>query len=899
MVILDYESHSDDDDDTPEYEDILYDSFESDSEGEYYNITEFQQVELRHDVTNIPLPPEPRNTESNGFDKFTKNISKFKKNFSRDITKSLRRFSRKIYQTDIDTDKKDEDIPSPIINDSEPLRKVSKDESTKSEKIDNTKPDSFLSRIRRSVSLSAVSVTNLSNYFENQNNTQNQRRSIFYLNDPSNISNENEKNEEKVIKNESPVGTPTKPNRSKMVRPRMPPPPVPPKNNVLEKLLKEQESKKAIRASVIPKTESKADENKSWYSHVGLYSSRTLPPPTKEVEGDSRQPSPRPKSLKLSTEKESPKGRVFSSVIEELNFKLNKNNSETNSIHSNVNNNFETESNYNNQSMYSYSSGDSKKDDSSVTYATHDTTFFEDEPLYQFYDAAVFDSVNDDLPSDCESDIYEDMEQMNENYISSSTINDSTEDLVDPQNRTITFTKSLWCEIPEVVKSTVLSTLSSQQKKLQEAKFEIITSEASYLHSLNVLADHFEKKFKHSNIVNEIEFEILFGKIKSVRACSRKILHDFEKCWQSNVLLDGLCDLVQRHAEENFHVYIPYCENQILISETLNKLKERTDFAEFLNQLESSPACQFLSLYSFLMLPMQRITRWPLLVDAILKRLSESDPEYLTCQYALATMNKTVTQCNEAARKKEQELELTKISESLVFDKDVPPIEINTQGRYIIRSGSLVCYQSRNEDQTKMTFGRRFSKISLHIFLFNDLFVVSKKKSEFLYTVIHYCPRNFIELRSVDMFPGLRKKDVMDKNLLYLSVLENHHKKVVEFLLSALTETDKERWIEAFSPPKSENPDETLYECWDCPQVMAMHNYNGCQPDELSLSRGDVINVLRKMTDGWYHGERLRDGHTGWFPANYTVEIINPHVRARNLKQRYRLLTFSENYLKT
>lgn len=69
-------------------------------------------------------------------------------------------------------------------------------------------------------------------------------------------------------------------------------------------------------------------------------------------------------------------------------------------------------------------------------------------------------------------------------------------------------------------------------------------------------------------------------------------------------------------------------------------------------------------------------------------------------------------------------------------------------------------------------------------------------------------------------------------------------------MLSSSTESEKERWIEAFTPPKSENPDETLYECWDCPQVTALHNYNGCQPDELSLARGDVINVLRKMNDG-------------------------------------------------
>lgn len=47
---------------------------------------------------------------------------------------------------------------------------------------------------------------------------------------------------------------------------------------------------------------------------------------------------------------------------------------------------------------------------------------------------------------------------------------------------------------------------------------------------------------------------------------------------------------------------------------------------------------------------------------------------------------------------------------------------------------------------------------------------------------------------------------------------------------------------------------------------------------------------------GWCYGERLRDGECGWFPANYVVEIVNPHVRARNLRQRYRLLAFTQNY---
>lgn len=76
---------------------------------------------------------------------------------------------------------------------------------------------------------------------------------------------------------------------------------------------------------------------------------------------------------------------------------------------------------------------------------------------------------------------------------------------------------------------------------------------------------------------------------------------------------------------------------------------------------------------------------------------------------------------------------------------------------------------------------------------------------------------------------------------------------VIFQLLSCGSESDKERWIEALTPAKSEDPEETLYECWDCPQVSAIHNYAASQPDELALTKGDVINVLRKMADGKRH----------------------------------------------
>ena len=67
---------------------------------------------------------------------------------------------------------------------------------------------------------------------------------------------------------------------------------------------------------------------------------------------------------------------------------------------------------------------------------------------------------------------------------------------------------------------------------------------------------------------------------------------------------------------------------------------ENPKFVEALRQLESSPICQSLAMHSFLMLPMQRITRLPLLVDAIYNRLNTTSPEYQSCKEALQTLNK-------------------------------------------------------------------------------------------------------------------------------------------------------------------------------------------------------------------------------------------------------------------
>ena len=90
--------------------------------------------------------------------------------------------------------------------------------------------------------------------------------------------------------------------------------------------------------------------------------------------------------------------------------------------------------------------------------------------------------------------------------------------------------------------------------------------------------------------------------------------------------------------------------------------------------------CQSLSLHSFLMLPMQRVTRLPLLTAAILSHCSDGDDhdddsdrdslvfgEKTTYQECLRSLNSLVTRCNEGARHRDRQDQLVKINNNLDF----------------------------------------------------------------------------------------------------------------------------------------------------------------------------------------------------------------------------------------
>ncbi|XP_076321860.1 rho guanine nucleotide exchange factor 16-like isoform X2 [Tachypleus tridentatus] len=352
--------------------------------------------------------------------------------------------------------------------------------------------------------------------------------------------------------------------------------------------------------------------------------------------------------------------------------------------------------------------------------------------------------------------------------------------------------RTLWKDIPEVMKSGLLETMTSQQIQQQEALFEIITSEVSYLRSLDILVEHFvncpelTSQLSANRILEQAEREMLFSDILPVRTISQRLLAELKARLSEGLLIPNICDILLNYALNHFSIYVKYCSNKIYQEMMLYSLRQnKPEFKTLLEKLEKSPVCQNLSVDSFLILPMQRITRFPLLVKAVCDRLPTDSPDFKISILALKAMNKVVKDCNEGAEVMEKRIEMLCLSHQLEF-KICESFKLMSASRWLVKKGEVIWLSP--DQRTKSTLGRttHCTKVPIHMFLFTDLLVLAKKNSEEKYTVIVYCQRKFVQmvLLNRSLKPNIPAHTEDCKKVFLLLMSNNHKGKTTEVILS-------------------------------------------------------------------------------------------------------------------
>uniref|UniRef100_A0A672VEB6 Dynamin-binding protein n=1 Tax=Strigops habroptila TaxID=2489341 RepID=A0A672VEB6_STRHB len=244
--------------------------------------------------------------------------------------------------------------------------------------------------------------------------------------------------------------------------------------------------------------------------------------------------------------------------------------------------------------------------------------------------------------------------------------------------------ESLSVELQELREMTLLSsqtpsletssaaTESPEQRMLEKrAKVieELLQTERDYIRDLEMCVERIMVPLQQAQMQN-IDFEGLFGNIHVVISFSKQLLSTLEA---SDVI--GPVFLAQRAELES--VYRVYCQNHdeaIALLETYEKdekmQKLLLDLLDSLRSLYSEWGCtNYINLGSFLIKPVQRVMRYPLLLMELLSATPEAHPDKAPLTAAVLAVKEINVNINEYKRRKDLVLKYRKGDEDSLMEK--------------------------------------------------------------------------------------------------------------------------------------------------------------------------------------------------------------------------------------
>ncbi|XP_029951554.1 pleckstrin homology domain-containing family G member 7 [Salarias fasciatus] len=178
--------------------------------------------------------------------------------------------------------------------------------------------------------------------------------------------------------------------------------------------------------------------------------------------------------------------------------------------------------------------------------------------------------------------------------------------------------------------SQVAPSSDPQVFKKQEAMWELVTSECVYfLDQLMVLKEVFLATLSNlqlRNCLSDVDLWRLFANLNELCLVSFGFLNNLLRAIKEALdISEGggptLLELLSKAFQESIcHSLQKYCLNYSTALQYLDTLKSREDFGFYVKWCERNEQCRRLQLRDLLVAPLQRLTRYPLLLRNIAKR---------------------------------------------------------------------------------------------------------------------------------------------------------------------------------------------------------------------------------------------------------------------------------------
>eukprot|EP00123_Amoebidium_parasiticum_P004202 comp15487_c0_seq1/m.12479 comp15487_c0_seq1/g.12479 ORF comp15487_c0_seq1/g.12479 comp15487_c0_seq1/m.12479 type:complete len:595 (-) comp15487_c0_seq1:828-2612(-) len=270
---------------------------------------------------------------------------------------------------------------------------------------------------------------------------------------------------------------------------------------------------------------------------------------------------------------------------------------------------------------------------------------------------------------------------------------------------------------------SLVATLDDMERRRQESIHELIQSEEAYLSDVEKIITFYRDPLVAQNILPEEDVREIFGDIDAIYTVNTQFHKTLlQRQVEQFPVVQDISDLLTMFVAEAYDPYHNFCPSIKKAMTHACRLKiVYPEYAKFLAEVSGNKAVGPLGLDSYLLKPLQRLTKYPLLVSAILNHTRPSHKSYERTRLALQEAMDCVGRINEDTRRLEDMTRLFEVQNVLDFSNFPQEPVLPTSGRKFLFSRELVV-----EVVTKKSNGKREQQ-RMYGFLFNDMLILAKR----------------------------------------------------------------------------------------------------------------------------------------------------------------------------
>lgn len=330
-----------------------------------------------------------------------------------------------------------------------------------------------------------------------------------------------------------------------------------------------------------------------------------------------------------------------------------------------------------------------------------------------------------------------------------------------------------------VVTEEELAKIQAKKEKRARTRsqllLEIVATEKSYIDQLDALNELYIKKLKSNNILPLKKCDSLFGNATCILEFNRIFCNDLTERIENNkgpTVGELFCDFAKY-----LQMYHGYVKQNVGACHLSNKLvKTNKDFKKFCDENLANPKSKGLSLNSLLITPVQRVPRYRMLLQEIIKNTEPDHPDLGSLEEAIVHIKGAAMEINEAVREMEMRETLNEMSSEMIGLKE----PLDKIGRKFVERGELVKVCRKKN--------KRFV-----FYLFSDLLIYGAPKGTDV-VVSKSIPVDYdFKTKTVDLADDDTRVSPVDGSDLLKWGLEVTNC-VKSFLLVFPTEDDRNKW---------------------------------------------------------------------------------------------------------